>query len=104
MSVKYTQVTKHTVQDLLKIRTIQHLNQGGQESEIQFAIYDSDTSLILKQGQGHQTWYELLDPTQGYNNAASVNSVHEKANDKKFLSNLETRQLSPQNMFHSIKQ
>ena len=35
----------------------------------QFAVYDSDTPVTLKQGQGHQTWYELVDPKQGYNHA-----------------------------------
>ena len=51
------------------IRTIQHLNYGGQESKKQFAVYDSDTPVTLKQSQGHQKWYELVDPKQGYNNA-----------------------------------
>ena len=41
--------------------------------------------MILKQGQGHQTWYELVDPKQGYNYAKfekpHMNTVHEKAND-----------------------
>ena len=32
-------------------------------------VYDSDTNVTLKQGQGHQTWYELEDPKQGHNNA-----------------------------------
>ena len=27
----------------------------------QCAVYDSDTSVTLKQGQGHQTWYDLVD-------------------------------------------
>ena len=35
----------------------------------QFAIYDSDTPVTLKQGQDHQTWYKLVDPKQGYNYA-----------------------------------
>ena len=35
----------------------------------QFAVYDSDTPVTLKQGQGHQTWYEFLDPKQGHNKA-----------------------------------
>ena len=26
-----------------------------------------DTSVTLKQGQGHQTWYDWEDPQQGYN-------------------------------------
>ena len=50
------------------------------ESKKQFAVCDSDTPPVnLKQGQGHQTWYELEDPEQGYNNTkiekTSLNSV-----------------------------
>ena len=33
------------------------------------AVHNSDASMTLKQGQG-QTWYELVDPKQGYNIAA----------------------------------
>ena len=44
--------------------------------------------MTLKQGQGHQTWYELVDPKQGYNNAKfekpRLNSVHEKSTMKVF--------------------
>ena len=36
------------------VRTLQCLNYGGQECEKQFAVYDSDTPMTLKQGQGHQ--------------------------------------------------
>ena len=43
------------------VRTIQHLNYGGQESKQRFAVHDSDTPVTLKQGQGNQTWYELVD-------------------------------------------
>ena len=55
------------------VGTTQHLNHGGQDSKKQFAVYDSDTSVTLKQDQGHQTWYELLDPKQGYNTAKLKN-------------------------------
>ena len=45
--------------------------------------------MTLKQGQGHQTWYELVDPKQGYNNAKfekpRLNSVCEKVSDKVFV-------------------
>ena len=34
-----------------------------QESKRQFAVNNSDTLAILKQGQGHQTWYELVYQT-----------------------------------------
>ena len=71
MSLRYTPVTQSIpcLICLLYVRTIQHLNYCGQESEKQFAVYDSDTPVTLKQDQGHQTWYELEDPKQGYNNA-----------------------------------
>ena len=40
----------------------------------------------LKQGQGHQTWYELVDPKQGKKNAKlekpRLNYVPERANNK----------------------
>ena len=42
------------------------------------------THVTLKQGQGHQTRYELVDPKHGYNNAKfenpCLNNVHKKAN------------------------
>ena len=42
--------------------------------------------MTIKQGQGLQTWYELVDPKQGYNNAKfekpHLNSACEKANIK----------------------
>ena len=41
--------------------TLQHLNYSGQESRTHYAVYNiSDTPLTLKQGQGQQTWYELV--------------------------------------------
>ena len=43
---------------------------------------DSHSGAKLKKGQGHQAWYELADPKQGYNNAKfeklRLNSVREK--------------------------
>ena len=61
------------------------LNNRGQESiQKQFAVYDSDTTMTLK--QGHQTWYELAEPEQGINHAKfkrpPLNSVSNKANVK----------------------
>ena len=38
----------------------------------QFAVDDSDTPMTLKQYQGHQTWYKLVDPKQGYNNVKFI--------------------------------
>ena len=55
----------------------------------QFAVYNSDIPATLKWGQGHQTWYEFLDPKQGYNHAkferSPLNRVHKNANIKAFL-------------------
>ena len=59
------------------------------EKKKQFVVYNSDKPLTFKQGQGHQTWYELAEPKQGYNNAKfqkpCLNSVHKKAKDKVFV-------------------
>ena len=59
--------------------------------------------MTLKQGHGNQTWYELVDPKQGYNNAKLKNTgtVSAEKPTTKFLSNQETRQLSPLNVFES---
>ena len=47
------------------------------------------TPKILKQGQGHPTWYELVDHKQGYTNAkfekTCLNGVRERVNDKLFV-------------------
>ena len=50
MSLKYTPVAKSILIFLVCVRFTQHLNHGGQESEKQFAVYDSDTPVTLKQG------------------------------------------------------
>ena len=49
------------------VRTIQRFNYSGQGPGKQFAVCGSDTPVTLKQGQDHQTWYELVDPKQGHN-------------------------------------
>ena len=49
---------------LVFVRTMQHLIYSGQGSKKQLAVYDFDTTVTLKQSQGHQTWYELVDPKQ----------------------------------------
>ena len=73
---------------LTYVGTIQHLNCGGQESQKQFAVYDSDTH-HLEKGQGHQNWNKLIDPKQGDPNAkfgkpcfTCFNSVRDRANHK----------------------
>ena len=87
-------------------KNIQLLNYGGQESKKQFAGYDSNTLLTLKRGQGHQIWYDSVDPKQGYDSAKiekhRLNSVRERADDA-FLSNQTTRQISPMNTRESQK-
>ena len=69
VSVKYTLVTLsiRCISFLIYVATIQ-CNYSGQESEKQFTVYISNTSVTLKQGQGHQT-YNYVDPKQGYNHA-----------------------------------
>ena len=74
--------------DLFHVGKNQCLNYGGpkpkkkQKTEKQFALYDSDTPVTLKQDQGHQIEYELVDTEQGYDNAmfekSRWNSVREK--------------------------
>ena len=89
MSLKYTSHTKHTVLTFsMHVRTIQHLNYGEQEYQNQFLVDYSDTPVTSKQGQGHQTWYELVDPKEGYNaqfRKSCLNSDRERANDKVFV-------------------
>ena len=45
--------------------------------------------MTLRQDQGHQTWYELLDRKQGHDHAKSekppLYSVHKKANVRVFV-------------------
>ena len=55
--------------DLFNVLRTIHLNYGGEDSLKKIAVYDSDTPMTLKQDQGHKTWYKLVDPKQGYNNA-----------------------------------
>ena len=46
-------------------------------------------SMTLKLGQDHQTWYDLLDPKQGFDHAKferpPLHSVSQKANIKVFV-------------------
>ena len=87
MSLKYPLATICTICliFLLYVRSIQRLNYGGKDSlkqtnkqtkkqtYILFAVYESDTPVTLQQGQGHQTWYDLVDQKQGYHNAKFEN-------------------------------
>ena len=70
---------------------------------MQFAVYISDTPVVLKHSQGNQTYNKNVDPEQGNNHAkierSHFNSVCQKANIKSFLSNQKTCQLPPLNMY-----
>ena len=48
---------------LMYVITIRVIH-GGQETKQQFAVYDSDRPVTLKQIQGHQRWCELVDLKQ----------------------------------------
>ena len=76
------------------------MDENLKENKKQFAVYDSNTPVTLKQGQGHQTQYELVDLIQGYNIAKfekpHLNSVCEKANDKVFVKSGNTSIISLQ--------
>ena len=75
MSLKYTPVMQSILcltflmfmLDLFNV--CRNHKTGGKKSKKRFAVYDSDTSVTLQQGEGDQTCYELADPKQGYNNA-----------------------------------
>ena len=90
-SLKYTQLTQSV---LCLIFFNVHNNHATftlrwTKSKQQIAVYDSDTPVTLRQGQGHQTLYALEDPKQNYNYTKfenpHLNNVHEKANDKVFV-------------------
>ena len=64
MSLKYTAVpqSKLCLTFFTYVATVHHLQYCGQESiRKQFAVYDSDTTVTLKQGQGHRIWSTLAD-------------------------------------------
>ena len=82
------------------VSTIQHLNYSGQESKKQFAVYDSDTPVTLKQSQGHQSCKENVDTLEGYNHAKFERCyIKSMKNATKVFSNDETSQSSPLNMW-----
>ena len=86
------------------VRTIQCFKYSGQKFKKQFAVYDSDTPVTFKQGQGHQTGYNSVDPKQGYNllkakfEKSHLNSVCQKANDKVFVKSGTMSIISPEYM------
>ena len=55
---------------LMYLTTLKCLNYAGQEPRkhnLQFNVFN--THVTLKQRQGHQTWYGLVDPKKDYNHA-----------------------------------
>ena len=84
MSLKYTPVTKSILCliFLLHIRTIQRLKYGGQKSIKEFSVSDVNIPVTLKQGQGHQTWYKLVDSKQGYNYVKFGKNLFERCLEK----------------------
>ena len=70
MSLKYTSVTQSILCliFLMYARIIQHFTMMNKNLKniLQFIIL---THVTLKQGQGQQNWYKLVDPEQDYNNA-----------------------------------
>ena len=62
--------------------------------------------MTLKHGQGNQTWHELVDPKQGYNNAKlerpALKQCLQRSQLVKFCQIIK-RQLPPLNMCKSEK-
>ena len=100
MSFKYVPVTQSMLCQifLMYVRTREHFNYGGQQPKKQLAVYGSDTPVTLKQGQSHQTWYALVDPKQGYDNAKfekpHLNNVCENDNNKGLVKSRNTSIIS----------
>ena len=63
--------------------------------------------MTLKQGQGHQTRYEFVDPKQGYSHPKFEKphsySVRGKANDKVFVKSGNTSVISLESVYESNK-
>ena len=82
----HTSYTKHNVPDIFNLCKNHTTFTVDNRLKKQFAFYDFDTPVTLKQGQCQQTWYELVNPKQCYNSTKfekpCLNSVHEKTNDK----------------------
>ena len=63
-SLKYTKVTQSILRSifLMYVAILQRLNNSGQEFNFfLLLVFDCDIPVTLKQGQGHQTRYELVD-------------------------------------------
>ena len=56
-TAKYTPVTQSILcMIFLSGRAIQHSHYDGHKSKTQFAVYEADMPVKLKQDQGHQMW------------------------------------------------
>ena len=53
----------------MSVTTKQDLNSFSGQDFFLNAVYVSDTPMTLKQDQGHQTWHEIIDCQQGFDNA-----------------------------------
>ena len=68
ISLKYTSVAQPILCMicLMYVATIPCFNYGGPESYFyKITLNEFDTPVTLKQGQGQETWYGLVDPEQG---------------------------------------
>ena len=64
---------------IMAVATIQCLNTEDKNlKKKKIAVYGSDTPVILKQDQGHQTGYKSVEPMQSYNHAKFENKQTNK--------------------------
>ena len=74
---------------------------------MQFAVYIFDTPVTLKQGQGHETYNDNVDPKQGYSHAkferSCFNGVQERKRKKVFLFFFQTRKYVINSLEHVCK-
>ena len=79
---KYTPVTQ-SILCFSNSSDQHHVNYTEQESEKKLVVYDSDITVTLKQGQGHKTWYELLDSKPVYIITQSLKDLPKTVSAKK---------------------
>lgn len=46
---------------VITIQCLNSISQINPKTKTLFSVYSSATPVILKQGQGHQAWYKLVD-------------------------------------------
>ena len=68
--IQYTPVTQSILNlvSSVYVATKQYSKLNKNHNKLHFFYY-TDKCVTLKQGQSHQTWYELVDPKQDYNRA-----------------------------------